>query len=373
MACFSNLPAEIRNILYDDLWRSESDPQRRNAHELAVFTVSKQLYHESSSYFYQNNTIAIDAFSATTNCATILPPVADKYLRFLRRLTMHTLAAPPTMPRTLQVAKTITALSDAGACFIELNLLITSPLSHLLNCRVDDSVLHSTHPITVAIRKVLRSKVTETFRIQLENAWFAPGVAYAFQAEFGSQLEFFVKGNPVLDTSLLERPLIGRYSGTHLLALDLDDEDLMGINSGDEVWFGSAPSSLPSSLCSPFADLDTFSVTSFEMSSDDEEKHCDDPPIKEANADEQPFFTEEDIEEWSASTQEQDQEEEVLGMMDDLDVDCEMDDMPQEEVQAIMNNIQEVAHHVANTEDVDYMTNFAPDLLLSRHHLGHLV
>jgi hypothetical protein len=58
--------------------------------------------------------------------------------------------------------------------------------------------------------------------------------------------------------------------------------------------------------------------------------------------------------------------------MDDLDGDEDMEDVQREEIQAIVRNMNETAHHIANDDDVTYMTNFAPDLLLSRHHLGHL-
>jgi hypothetical protein len=40
-----------------------------------------------------------------------------------------------------------------------------------------------------------------------------------------------------------------------------------------------------------------------------------------------------------------------------------MEDVPGDETSAFMQNLREVAHHVANGDDITYMTNFAPDLL----------
>ncbi len=84
-----------------------------------------------------------------------------------------------------------------------------------------------------------------------------------------------------------------------------------------------------------------------------------------------PFFTDMDIEEWSASTTHDASDE--LNHLDDLDDDEEMEDVPQEDIRNFMHNLEQVAHHNASEEDLSYMVNFAPDLLLTRHHLSHLV
>jgi len=370
MAGFNDLPAEIRNIMYEKLLKGESLAQHRKFNELAMFTVSKQLHHESSSYFYQHNNIAVDAPSNATDTATVLPPIADRYLRFLKRLTVHTSVGQPTLPGTVKVAAAIAALSTAGVRLEELNLIISSPLSHLLNSRVDDSIMDSTHPITWAIRDVLRSGVTKTLRIQLENVWFAAGIAQALRTTFDSRLEFYINGTPAEDTSLLERALTGRYTSTHLTTLGLNYENISNNSCSNLSSPLSSPTSLASSLCSAFGDLETFSVSSYELSSDEDEAA---EGKDEADEDEQPFFTEDDIEEWSASTQEAEegQEDQELGAVDDTG-DEEMEGVQQDDIEAIMQNLQEAAHHVANGDDVTYMTNFAPDLLLSRHQLGHL-
>jgi hypothetical protein len=53
--------------------------------------------------------------------------------------------------------------------------------------------------------------------------------------------------------------------------------------------------------------------------------------------------------------------------------DEEMNDVDQEDFEAIVHNLEDIAHHMANNETVTYMTNFAPDLLLSRHQLIHVM
>jgi hypothetical protein len=363
MASFENLPAELRNILYDKIL-GKPKPQYRAPNELAILTVSKKLHLESSSYLYEHNGLVIDVPSATTKTTTILPPIGDQYLRFLRHLKIHALTGPANCPRTLKAATAIGALSGIGAKFDQLTLVIESPLSHLLNSRVDDSVMKATHPITMAIQAVLRSKVVDVLRIQLQDAWFSSGVAHSLETELGSRLEFLVNGLPVHDISVFEKPLTGRDSSTHLTAFGLNEEESIVFpnfpNASSPL---SAPYSLPSSTCSALSNLDAFSVTAFEHGLD----HDDQSRPSAAG-----FFSEEDIEEWSACTQE-DQDDELMDDMEDLDVDEEMEEVPQDVMQAYIDNMQDVAHHVANEGDVTYMTNFAPDLLLSRHHLDHLV
>jgi hypothetical protein len=370
MASLLDLPCEVRNTLYEELLGGDRKRDLRDRNELATFAVSKQLHDEASSYFYQHNAVAIHAPSPATDTATILPPIADQYLRFLRRLTIHVLVGPSTVSWTRKTATTIAALAGTGAQFTELNILIQSPLSRILNSRVDDSIMDNNHAITVAIRTVLRSGVAKTFRIQLEGAWFAPGVAQALQAEFGSQLEFFAEDSTLeRNTSIFERPLLGRYSSTHLTELDMSDEDAADITYNDNSFSrASTPCTLPSSLNSAISSLDTFSVSSFGLSFDeDEEKDQDDTDPNES------FFNEDDIAAWSAQETQSAEDEEAFCDMEDLDEDEEMNDVDQEDFEAIVHNLEDIAHHMANNETVTYMTNFAPDLLLSRHQLIHVM
>jgi hypothetical protein len=378
MARFSDLPAEVRNIMYEELLSGESQSKRRVQNELAMLTVSKQLHIEGSSYFYQNNEITVDAPSPVSDAATILPPIADKYLPFLRRLTIYTSTGQADLLITRKVASAIANLAIIGADLDALNISIASPFSHLLNSRVDDSIIDANHPIAVALLEVLQSGVAKFVRLELKNAWFGLGVTHALQSASGTQVEFYDNGAHTTDLSLLERPLTGRYSCTHLASLGLGNENVADIRLGNTNSVVSTPSSLPSSLCSAFADLDNFSVASFQFCSgpaEATELDFVESPTSDTGVVERPFFTDDDIEEWSASTHEDSpgQEAVMLGETDEIEEDEEMEDMGQDDRRVVMQNIEDAAHHVANSDDVTYMTNFAPDLLLSRHHLGHLV
>ena len=376
MATFNDMPAELRNVLYQELIPTSKSYLLRlpTRNELALFTVSKQIHDESSSYFYQHNHIVInDPSVTTTKNATILPTIADRYLRFLRRLTIHTLTEQGNTPGVRKTAKTIASLAAIGARFEDLNIWIVSPLSHVLNCRVDDSIMTMDHPITVALRQLLDSGVAKTLRIKLKNSWFAPGVTHTLHTPPGSRLELLVTNTPTTDLGFLERPLTGRYSSTHLTAFGLGDVDVFSCST-DTASECSTPSFLPSSCSSALSNLETFSVTSFEMSSEDEvEKDERSESSDERDTSEAPFFTDDDIEDWQASAQEFEHDDLTDIQDEDLDVDEEMEDVPEGDIQALFNNLEETTHHFANEDDVTYMTNFAPDLLLSRHQLGHLV
>jgi hypothetical protein len=355
------LPAEVRNRLYKQLMTEENT----SSNALALFTVSKQVHQEASSFYYQNNAVTINTPSTSTGAATILPPVADRYLRYLKRFTLHALAGQSNMPRTRKVAAAIASLSCIGAQFSELSIVVTSSLSQVLNARVDDSVLEDNHPITEAIRIVLRARVAKTFRLYMQNTWFAPGVARNLQTTFGSQVEFYERETRCHDMSSLERSLIGRYSSMHLTSLGLGDENTTATNYDNSST--STPSSLRSSLGSAFSELDSFTVTSWESGLDEAEaKAGGDSSMDDDDAGEPSFFTDDDLEDWSASTttgHDDDDHDEVLGDLDDLDEDEEMEDVSQEDILDVMNNLQEIANHQANEEDIEYMVNFAPHFL----------
>jgi hypothetical protein len=357
------LPAEVRNRLYEQLMTEENT----SSNALALFTVSKQAHQEASSFYYQNNAVAIDTPSPSIGAATILPPIADRYLRYLKRFTLNALAGQSNMPRTRKVAAAIASLSCIGAQFSELSIVVTSSLSQILNARVDDSVLEDAHPITEAIRTVLRAKVAKTFRLYMQNTWFAPGVARNLHTTFGSQVEFYERETRCYDMSSLERSLIGRYSSMHLTSLGLGDENTTAADYDNSS--ASTPSSLRSSLGSAFSDLNSFTVSSWEMGLDKGDAQAgSDSSMNDDDAGEPPFFTDDDIEDWSASTMEEydDDDEEVLGDLDDLDdldEDDEMEDVSQEEILDVMCNLQEIANHEANEDDIEYMVNFAPEFL----------
>lgn len=376
MANFDKMPAELRNLVYEELFQNSKrhDSHQQSNDARALFTVSRQLHDETTSYFYQHNVMTVDATAKTSDAATLLPPLADKYLRYLRRLRMYATTGQAKMPSVQSSASMIASLTTIGAHLDELHIVICSHLSNLLNSRVDDSTLDAEHPITVAIYQLLTSNVAKHVYVELKNVSFATGVAHALHSQFGSKLSFVNSKGRTVDWRPLEQPLTGRYSSMHLTALGLEEEHISSSVSDASSTTSSTPSSLPSSLCSAFTELDAFSVTTFELGHDSEtNKTILDDYFEESSAGEQPFFTEDDIEEWQASTQEHDysntQEETHPEDIDDI----EMEDVPQVDVEAIMDNLERTAQHIANEQDITYMTNYAPDLLLSRHQLGHLI
>jgi hypothetical protein len=376
MANLLDMPCEIRNMLYKEVLGTGRNIDFRNQNELATLAVSKQLRDESSSYFYQHNAVTIYVPASATTTATILPPIADRYLRFLRRLTIRATVGHSISLETRKIATAIAALAGIGAKFTELNIYIESSLSRILNCRVDDSIMGSNHAITSAIRTVLRSDVAKKCRIHLEGAWFAPGVAKTLKANFSSQLEFIADQNTlVMDASTLERELAGQHASTHLTGLNLSNQDITDITSSHDHSSSSAltPSPLPFSRCSPFSDLDAFDAQSFGMGSEDnEDKKRTDSVMGDDDASE-PFFSEDDIEGWSGVEEQGTGDEDNMDDLDDLDVDEEMEDVDQDDLQALVHNQQEIAHRMANESDIIYGINFAPDWLLYRHNMGHLV
>ncbi|KAF1831631.1 hypothetical protein BDW02DRAFT_424820 [Decorospora gaudefroyi] len=369
MANFSNMPPELRNAIYSQLHETRSRwPLQPTNNKLAL--VSKQLHEESTSHLYEHINTAVEVPAQATDTATILPPIADRYLRFLRRLTVYTTTGDPMSQGVRKVASIIASIATIGASFEQLQIHISSPLSKLLSFRVDDSIMGADHPITVALSRSLGCGVAKTTSIELKNTWFAPGVAQTLLDRYHARLQFLTVDGPVQDAQKLERPLTGSYLRRHLTALDLDDEAIADAHSTNSSSTRSTPTSLSSSLCSAFEDLDTFSVTTFELSSDDDDVAENGESADESREDEEPFFAGIDIEELEASTQQPLAED-----FDDVEVDEdeEMDEVPEEEVDAIMSNMEQAAHHVANEADVTFLTNFAPDLLLTRHNLGHLV
>ncbi|KAI4639547.1 uncharacterized protein J4E78_010874 [Alternaria triticimaculans] len=373
MARFDDFPAELRNMVYDQLLR-DRHTQQPTHNSLALFTVSHQLHLESTSYFYKNNPISTVAPSSPINAsATVLPPIADRYLRFLSRLNVSATIGRANPERERKIADTIASLATIGAAFEDLEICIQSSLSRLTNSRVDDSVLHASHPITVSLRRLLDSRVAKVLRLDLHKVWFAPGIAQDLHVRYGTRLQFVGGSNAIRDPLSMERSLTGVSSSSHLTTLGVDDE-VMANACSDDAYTPRTPSSLPSSICSPFEDLDMFSVTSFDLNSD---TTADDEGSMEY-ANEGSFFSGADIEEWEASTQAAEQDEPKhpydieIDEDDDDDEDEEMEDISQDDMEAIFGNLEETAHHVANDADISYMTNFAPELLLTRHNLGHL-
>jgi hypothetical protein len=374
MTKLDDLPAELRNVLYGQIL-PPPNTSGRMSNGLALFTVSKKFHFESTSYFYQHNAISVSAQSTITDTATILPPIPDQYLRYLRRLALWGTVSYSSATSTLKVANTIASLATIGADFEELHIHIRSPFSKLLNSRVDDSVLDTDHQVTIALRQLLYSGVAKVVRIELKNVWFAPDVAVTLQDQYADRLEFCTADNLNNDPRSLERPLTGRSTNGHLTALGLNDADMIDVGScyGSPTSLSPLPSPIVSSSSCAFADLDAFCVVSYQLGADDDSMGKSES-FAQADSTMQPFFDEDDIEEWQASTQESNESdfedlEDIQEM--EVDEDEEVDEISQDDMEAIFDNMEEIAHQVANEADVSYLTNFAPDLLLARHNLVH--
>jgi len=377
---FFSMPAELRNAVYGQLLEG-GDPRHQVHKNFGLFTVSKEIHDESTSYFYQHNAMAIDVSSPATHTATILPPIADKHVRYLRWLSVYATTAEAHSSRQQKVANTIASLAAIGAKFEHLHICIQSSLSKLVNSRVDDSVFRIDHPITVALRQLLESGVAKIVSLEMCNTWFTPDVAQKLQAQYGTRLQFFSSSEQMVDPRTLERALTGSYVSTHLTGLGLDDEAIADahcphVPSNSSTL--STPSSLVGCVASAFADLDTFSATAFGLGQDKLADGHDSDETSEGE--EEAFFSMEDVEEWEASTQEQGpdkfddcQDIDLNDNNEDDDEDEEMAEISEEEIDAIMGNMEETAHYTANDADMSYMINFAPALLLRRHKLGDSV
>ncbi|CAN9090386.1 unnamed protein product [Alternaria alternata] len=367
MKTFNDLPAEVRNTIYGQLF-DRCHPQQTPAVS-ALFGASKQIGQESASYFHQHNAFAITTASPPNDSATILPPIADKWIRYLRRLAVYATISGANSERERSIANTIASLAITGAKFEDLHIRIDSSLSKLANSCVDDSILYAQHPITLALRRLLDANVADVIRLELHGVWFAPSIGQALHAQYGNRLQFVAGEKPVMDPSVLERFLTGSLASSHLVKLGVDDEVVAKSYYCGDVSTPSTPSSLPTSVCSAFQDLDMFSVTSFDLSSD---TTADNEESKE-DTNESSFFAGIDIEEWEASTQAAEESQAQPDMELDEDEDDEMEEVSQDEMDAIMGNMEDMAQHMANDIDMSYMTNFAPDLLLRQHNLSHLM
>ncbi|KAL6154212.1 hypothetical protein ACJBU6_07491 [Exserohilum turcicum] len=377
MAQFSDIPAELRNVIYGELLLKSqahiSLERFSNGNHLSLFAVSKQLHHETTSYFYQHNQITIDPMSPKTETATILPPIADRYLRFLRQLKIAAMVSEANSSTHQRLANTIASLATVGANFEDIHIAIQSTLSRLVTPMVDDSILGSNHPVTAALRLLLGSGVAKVVRLQLVQVWFAPLVAQNLKSQYGDRILFLDAEGVAQNARSVQKPWNGVYVGTHMTALGLDIEAVVDALSPSHGSPSSMPSSISSSVGSAFSSLDTFSVTEFELGCEDAKNE----ESKDESANDDSFFSGINIEEWDASTQVTEQHDllgsEEMEVDDDVSDDEELEDVSQEDFDAIMGNMEDMANYEANQCDMTYMTNFAPELLLSRYHLGHLL
>ena len=335
MAIFINLPPEMRNSIYNMLL-TDSTPN------LSMLAAARLLHEEAASYFYQHSAFAVDLLGERTAGASILPPIPDKYLKYLRRLTINVCL---NTSWAIDYAERIEALANTDATLSTLVLNFTSNTSRVLSRTVDDCVLHASHPLTLAMTHVLHSSAVQSVRVNLDNVWFTPGLATQLFDSSQGRLELLTSCNS------LERALVGRTTHSHLFDLGLEARDLQ--DAEDLHHASSYPlisSSLPSSLSSALSELDQFSPTDFLGGEAGDLQGLGKIERVDSLFDE-PIF---DVDDFDEGT------EEGLDKADDVD---DEDMMDVDDFDAILENMEEVAHRRANEMDVCYMTNFAPELM----------
>ena len=333
MASLMDLPPEMRNSIYD---RIITSPTSR----LALSSASKELHEEVLSYFYQHDVFTID-LPGETNGTTILPHVPDRYLKYLRHLTVNICVTASSVTHSAHKLATL-AGRDVALSVLTLNL--SSTMSRLLSTRTDDPVLEESHALTSALQQLLSSSSVSRLRVNLDAVWFAPGLATGLLGAFGGKLEMVTAEKGV------ERELLGQTMQTHLRDLGLEGEYDEGAGSPSST-VDTAPST-PESLRSALSELDRFSPMAF---FDDDEND-----VHEGGRQEKEIFGVklEDVNMSHAADQSETEEE--LTEEDDIS-DEEMEVV--DGLDAIFTNLQDDAHWRANEADVFYATNFAPEML----------
>ena len=219
---------EICNIIFSQVF----DEDLSNRDTLELMRASKQLHSEVGSYFYAHNIFNLSAPFVPQVRATILPPINDRYLRFLKHIGIDCEVGAATLPRVQELASTIRKLTTIGANFQQITFLIQFPaaFSSFLQATLDDVVMEEGHPITTALSHLLGSRVSDLVCIVLNGAWFAPGVATALKNRYSGSLKFMQLDNTVgmielEDLTVYERPLAGFSSSALRNHFDLDPED----------------------------------------------------------------------------------------------------------------------------------------------------
>lgn len=274
---------------------------------------------------------------------TILPPVPDKYLKHLRHLAVNICVASSNAALG---AERLTALADRAATLSVLTLNLTSTTSMLLSRRVDDSVLGEDHALTIALHRLLSSKVICLVCVNLDTVWFTPGLATRLLSEFVGKLEI------VTVTRGVERQLLGQTTWTHLRDLNLGSVEESGDDTGTSSSNTDTAPSTPELLRLALSELDQFSPMDFldEDMTDFNKGREEGVGYSELVPE---TFDSQHAADWSEVGEELTEEDDIG--------DEEMENI--DSLDAILNNLQDVAHWRANEADVYYATNFAPELL----------
>ena len=320
---------EIRNIIFGQVF----DNDLSNKDTLELMRASKQLHFEVGSHFYAHNLFNLSAPFVPKPGATVLPPINDRYLRFLKHLEIECEVGSATLPRVKDLAATIRKLSTIGANFRQITFLIQFPsaFSFFLQDRLDDTVMEEDHPITAAICYLLSSGVSDLIHIVLNGAWFAPGIATALKKRFNARLLFMkldkaVGMTELEDLSIYERPLAGISSSKMCKHLDLYSGDT------DELVFTKLATDLD--LLETIPNPQSEEGASLRVSEADDEM--------EINAE----------------------------LTDDDDVDMEdlisLDDGEAEEIMQHLTNANNgSADQIHTKSEMQFLVNFAPEILFA--------
>ena len=367
MKAFFDLPSEIRNVVYNNMRADDATSPAQGNSNLCMWAASRQLHQEVTSHFYQHSHFSTTLLNPQTHDATILPPIPDRYLKYLRQLTIRTTIGQPNPTSIDKVADSITALGDVGATFEVLCFELSSKISEALGMCVDDPVLHTDHPITYALRTVLAFGIAKTVQVELKNVWFASGVLDELRSGLSSgRLEVFTD----TENKKIERPLIGNYSTVHLDNLDLDEQDVRDARVLQEYVSSSESAALmPSSLSTALSDLDRFFIAEYL----DGDPGSFEDLLGREKADslfDEPMFEIQGIGNPESAIEDDNGNAESLEIfMEDEEELTEDDDIEDEEIidvhsiDAIVGNMKAMEMQRVNMKDICYMTNFAPDSL----------
>ncbi|KAJ4349367.1 uncharacterized protein N0V89_007981 [Didymosphaeria variabile] len=321
-----SLPPELRNSIYDRVFHGDIS----NADSLALMRASQELHVQAGSHFYANNNFVLKLPGPVVPGATVLPPINDRYLPFLKDIGIEIDVGCPVRQRVQEIAAAIQSLTTIGAEFDKISFLIQfSPeLSFFLQDRYDDAILGESHPITTALDQLLSSG-SKSVQIWMNRAWFAPGVATKMRACYGSRLKFMRLNDEhklidLDDPMVYEKASVGRCSCTPLKVFGTIADGSEDLNTAI---------GLDLDLIEPILDLDT--------------------------NDNEPFHN---VDEDTVTKIEEDLNDE-----DDVDMEDALMPLDPGEADAIVENWEHtsslLAHEDRMTQEIEFLVAMAPHML----------
>ncbi|KAF2641128.1 hypothetical protein P280DRAFT_303071 [Massarina eburnea CBS 473.64] len=338
---FFQLSPELRNMVYDNLFAKEEATPVDN--KLAIFMISHNLHLEASTYFYARHHRAFDMRTVVNTSATMLPPMADAYVRFLKHVDISMPAGCASSLSVQQTARRLTALTaiNANLEMITFHIGRADGIPTIMNNRLNDSVLDMSHPLVEALRQILNTGTSKKIRIRLSEAWLAKGVGAELRSAFGARIEFVEiigdKLKPVVGLSQLERQSKGFFMSSPLklfsddVGSDIDPSNPSPPDSGVSLL----------SFLSLESDVLPTLLNDMDFGTDDIDDADDEPAL--------------------------DDSEESLSDLEDMDLDEELEPINEAEAAQITTNFMEMETEMlgaeANASSVRILTIMAPDYL----------